>query len=454
MANLFDFLFPGMPKEEQPVQQPITIPLPNGGMMDDELAEFIKQNPGPAAMIGNNPNVVPSPQQLPVATQPVPSPVASLVEKVKQIAPQRVPASVSQSAPVADVISKLLEQNNSELSDAKQQRNQTQLMALLGKAGSEIGSAIAQTKPSDTSGYDTLLKMAGQPIDDIKSKHEMMSQGIKNVASQEALKNEMAKQDSNSSISKIGRDILKSAASQAGIKMDIPDNLSLANMEKILPGIENMANRKLMADSIKVKSDQLKSQQDEILKQRITQQTNTRYDRLTSPLIDRLENAKRIDKMIEKINTGEIIDSKTVSEQITGDLTQLIQGTRAALGDREEARIKTLYGLMNQIKGFAESKPTSVIPKAYVDQLAKETKILQAKYLEALQRRTKEMKVGVKNPVAEEIIQDRFDTYMGEYSKGHSPNVPSVDEVVEHNGKKYKFIGGNPADKNSWKLVK
>lgn len=341
-----------------------------------------------------------------------PSSAQALVDSLKDV------KAPSAQAPASDAIAKLLGQRSEEFEKAKGERSKLELLGLLGKAGEQIGAGIARVRPGETPVSDYLLRKAERPVEDINTLQGQERGAMANLAMQQQLTSDVAKADPNSPISQVGRQILLDMSKRAGMKLDpaLVQNISLAQQESLLKGIEGVASRQVMTEANKAKQDELSEIRRQGLNQRIENQTNTRFDKNTKDIRGALEGAGRIRGFIHEVESGKLVPSANVAAQLTNDISMLLAGRgTTALADREKSAINTLQTSIAKIKSYALSKPQSAIPKEYLNQLKQETDILEKKYFSTFKRASSEMQAGLKNDDAKDIVKNRHDEFMSSY---------------------------------------
>ncbi len=79
-----------------------------------------------------------------------------------------------------------------------------------------------------------------------------------------------------------------------------------------------------------------------------------------------------LNNLIEGIKNHEITDSKNVRNQLTNMLTTIEQNGGGTGHDRANMGIDSLYGRIQDLGSFVESKPLSSIPPEYLDQIQTE----------------------------------------------------------------------------------
>ena len=203
----------------------------------------------------------PSLKSAPAGSMPADDDKDALLDKLNKFTGK---TPVDSRMNTSDAISKLLGSNQADLDDAIKQRNQLQLLGMIEHVGNTAGNALTPlARPNSDADYQAhLATMAQAPIQDVMAKQALAREGLQNQASAQQLGQLMANSDENSSISSTARDILKQAAKSAQMNINIPDNLTAAQAEKLMPGIENMANRRVqMQNALMMKQMMMGNQQ-------------------------------------------------------------------------------------------------------------------------------------------------------------------------------------------------
>lgn len=351
-----------------------------------------------------------------------------------------LPKSVAGPTP----IELLLAGNGKEMAAAEDARNMNQLLAVLGKSGSQIGSAISMApKAADTSGFDALFKAADQPVKDVENRQDSAMKAIKGQSAQEQLKNEIAKEDPKSDISKIGRQILADAAKQAGSPLELPENISLSNMEKLLPGIESMANRRLAAQALAARTADARSDKKEMLDQRIESQTNNQVKSETENYTRNLDQAHRTQDMFKDLRAGKYKSAKNIIGALESDVSALLTGAKqTAVFDRSHAQINALSKTIEEYKSYLSSNPRNLLPEKYLGQLEEEVKTLKGAIIKNYDRKNKELMSGTNNDVKKKLINNRFSTQLNEL--GYDPaTLESKSELADKEPAIQSFMQSN-----------
>lgn len=154
-----------------------------------------------------------------------------------------------------------------QLKQAQQQRDMAQLANRLGMAGETIGSAIAQTQPVATKGFEENIKAADQYVNNIQEK----------LAAD--------KFDPNSHVSQVYRGLMK----RFGVK--VGDNVNANDLEKAFPVIEKAAEQEqnkqmdmlkaqYIQDARKQMAEERQGRKEEILQQNNAIKMNQQAEQL------------------------------------------------------------------------------------------------------------------------------------------------------------------------------
>jgi hypothetical protein len=507
MPGLFDYLFGnkdarddlnsgGMGSSMQPKEILPLNPLPKPGKdaTIGDLLAYEKSLKGPeqypllTGMPNTNNVAAPSPEvappvaETPPPVQPLPSrqPSAApnkLIENGKRI--KELQANpVQNAAPVGDVLSKLLGSNSDELKDAQQQRNQLQLMAILGRAGQQAGAAIANRaniKPDDEA-YRTLLAAAEQPVSDVKAEKAMASEALKNKKLESEAKTEMQKSNPNSDISKTYRDLYRKTTGK-----DAPSNTTATELEKLEPILARLHTSEENRKDRQLKMSELKSARDEkqlaknVVDMGYDLDSNRRGAGEMGKNQARVNAAGRVNELITQFPDYNMphIQAREVATSVAGLLNS---GSQSAVSQINELVPKTWQGSVAKIEEYIKGIPVGEKQQEFMKlmhetairerDLAKE-QILEAKFEKAYGTwgrvkkdnpdefyRVLAAKTGV--PVAEIEEMEQQEGFMGRYipkskekeseHNKHSPNNeverldPKSGKIVVYDAKTKKPI--------------
>jgi hypothetical protein len=211
-------------------------------------------------MLANGPDLIKAPNGMADSlmarsgdgmAKPVPAPVNKLasVPATGTRAPASAPVETGPRKPSPlDAILAKLNGNDDDMNAARANRNQLQFLSMLGQGTNQILGGATRTTP-DNGVLKQMMALAPQQVEDLQTDQKMAGEKLKNQETATKLYTDREKADPNSDISRVGRDVLREAAARAGMKINVTDNMSLSQQEKLLPGIEGMANRKLASDT-------------------------------------------------------------------------------------------------------------------------------------------------------------------------------------------------------------
>ncbi len=224
------------------------IPLPNGGMDGQALADYIKANPGPVATTGNNPaNTKDSEDE--EDDKDIKGPKLASAAKAKDDSDE----DEDEDDEEEDAATSKVKPSNPSDPNATPQNRQLTLQDLQN----------AQKRDNLIGGITGLL--GGSRARDIYDKHsgvaqlqqQLQSQGeiTKNTLAQYQLADEKEKNDVNSGASTLARNVLLSSAKQAGIQLGDISKMSASSIEKQFPSvahlIDTQANAQQRAEAAK-----------------------------------------------------------------------------------------------------------------------------------------------------------------------------------------------------------
>lgn len=252
------------------------LPQPNAGLIGNELDNAIKQNPGPVATTGFNPSVVvPSSDESKDEEESPDTNPASILTKLKNLKenPTKNPPLVQ------DTLAKLLGQNREDLAGANDQRNQLQLLAMLGHAGAQAGAALtplAHTMPDNTA-FNALMQAAQQPVSDIKMKQDLANETMKGKVLQGQAQTEIQKTDPTSAVSKAYRDLYEKTTHKP-----TDPGMSAMDIEKLEPALARMSTAEENAKNRRA-----------ILQQGMNTKEEVRRDKVDQHVGDMLESSRQ-----------------------------------------------------------------------------------------------------------------------------------------------------------------
>lgn len=223
------------------------IPQPNGGMNPQQLAAETALNPGPIATTGFNPNN-PGPVDAfkDLSKGPAPASNDSDSDEDEATPAAKAGGAVSKPSSVSDLLSKMQQSQPTQapvtadpnagmnaLVQAQKQAQAGQMLANLGRAGETIASGFSRGayKP-DNAFYEDLGKQAQQPVANQLQKQAFA--GTQNAQALQAMQvaDEKEKNDPNSSVSQLARQVMASTGKQAGINLGDISKLNASQIEK------------------------------------------------------------------------------------------------------------------------------------------------------------------------------------------------------------------------------
>lgn len=305
----------------------------------------------------------------------------SPIEKIKSSLSKRDNLKANPT-PNARSVSDLLSQlNGNDLNDAKQQRNQMQLMAMLGHAGETIGSAFTPSVKPDEAFYKSMLERSNQPVSDIEAAQKLNMEKLK----QHEL---LTKYDTNSPEANILRSLVKQVSPKAKLNMSDDDlnNASTATLENILKGIEGMANRQLSSDYLNHAKQVTKDAKDRVQddKDRSTFEKNVNASRASSrSVLGKAAQAQvSVDRLLDIVNNPNATAQDMSS--VSSDLSQVISGAATISGSAHQEYKNLATDYANGINYIFSHANAVNIPevKAHVADVANKMRDISSKVIQ------------------------------------------------------------------------
>ncbi len=415
------------------------LPLPNGGMEGPALDDYLKTHGGPVANIGFNPSAADNPKpKAPEAKEEDDSEddgdssrgPAGLLNKLQSLRsnPTKNPP------PIQDTLSKLLGQNNDELANARDQRGQMQLLAMLGLAGQQAGAALSPlgNVKTDPTAFNALMAASQQPVGDIKNKQDINNEILKGSVLKGQAQTEIQKTDPNSAVSQAYRDLYEKTTHK---KAD--PGMSAMDIEKLEPMLARMStaeeNSKNRANALAVargtkeldKKDKADTHVGDMLESsRQTKDVSQAY-------LDSYSASKAL-KLLKKYPDMNAMTPQETS-LITSEVAKIAQG---GVPGKEELKALKVNALPSWFASEAQKLTNNPIP-------AQAGKFMQKykDYLEELQNNAKEVindKItrvidtheGRMNPSTAKLYREKYVKPLEDSSKATKAH-PQDKEAIE-----------------------
>lgn len=135
-----------------------------------------------------------------------------------------------------------------DLKAAQERSNMLQAVLMMGKGAEKIGSSIAGTQ-SDANYLDSFKPFVHKPVEDVLTQRKAKREAIDTEAAAFSLANAKDADEPNSVASKFARDNLRALSHQANVPLQIPDNISAAELQKQFPTLMNVISAKMAQDA-------------------------------------------------------------------------------------------------------------------------------------------------------------------------------------------------------------
>lgn len=181
---------------------------------------------------------------------------------------------------------------------------------------------------------------------------------------------------------------------------------------------------------------------------------NTAYDNVIGKKYeDRLDAAQRVQDLIHKARTGQLIPSEMLGQQLATDIN-LLQSGKSTVSGTEHSRPNTLFGRIGTLEHFASGDPKAALTDADLGQMEKEAGILytdignqhQAKFSSWIKGQPKDIQPALNSRFQESRAQyfpqgsqgSRLDADSG---KGGAA-APTIDPKTMTREQKIKLLQG------------
>jgi hypothetical protein len=236
------------------------------------------------------------------------------------------------------------------LKEAEQRSRDIELASMLGKAFSQIGGGIAQTKAKadlgkmDTSVYDQLGKTSQRPLEELKRSVEM------------------EKDDPNSDASKSLRSMAKADLEKAGVKLDL-GSMSYNQLTSVFPHLSRMAERIESAKLRQQQAAETKRDREELKYAKMGSELNNKItEEIASSrsVFGKAANIKRSAEAIEQL-MGQMpdpnnLDSRQIKE-IARSLDSMLSMGAATVSGTKGLVPSSLAGDFNSIVEYISNIP-------------------------------------------------------------------------------------------------
>lgn len=280
-------------------------------------------------------------------------------------APDRSEPVSEQPAPSQSAIAQLLSRRNQapeadsdvQMALAMEGRNQNQLAALLGKAGSQIGAGIAglgggagaPMPKANTEIFDTIHESAAQPVKDVMLNRQQEAERMQ-LSSQHRM------MDPESDISQQYKAMLR----QAFPKMKMPDNLNAHDIQK--SGLVSLAQTMTNREAIQQQRADKSREKQEL-------QQDTRFSKLGDKLMSEMassrsafgkaantvRSAEALEQLTGNMNPNDL-DTRQITE-IARNLDAMLSSGQSTVAGMKKLLPETAMGSASKIQEYIMNMP-------------------------------------------------------------------------------------------------
>lgn len=357
----------------------------------------------------------------------------------------------------SDAINTLMGNQNQQLKEAIDRRNRIQFIANMGRAGDTINHALTplvdHSKDNNTF-YQDLAKQAEQPVSDLGTKQKLHSQVLENSIIGEQLKNKSESNDATSAISRASQSVFKKAAQQAGLdisKIGDIDTISSANLDKMLPGIENMANRSLQRDAMS-QNKQAASDQKAVQKQSqsLSQTQQLLESARGNPEVGQaLKDRYAASKALTLINRYPDTDKMEPAQVklLVAEVAKIAQGGAPTMGEMEALTPNTLSSKLSSVYQKLMNEPTPANAGKFIDKYKDYLNDLNTNAQNVVKEKFGRVIETRKKDLGDDNYNNLKEQYLTPFGVNDNKVHPQDDEAI-------KWAKANPTDPRAAVILK
>jgi hypothetical protein len=310
----------------------------------------------------------------------------------KKSAPKSAPAKKDDATPEApkdymqDLLNKIYGKGlgDEDLKDAQAQRNKTQLIMNLSKAGNLVGEGLSRgTIKANNDIQDSILKNADQPIQDIKARRDAKMQGIETGLKASDLMDKEKLRDPASNISSAYRNMALQLNPKLGAQPDF-SSMSAEGIKALLP----MVDASIKMDFLKMQKEQMGKQKQEEHYNKAEADVGNKIEQLYSTrgaagrAAVMTQAADRLNAYANQFKDKNQMTPQDV-EMLVKDLGTMMSGGVATEGSSKRLMPPTLSTKFANLVQLVSSAPSGANMKEFVDKMqnaANELKNVSTKY--------------------------------------------------------------------------
>lgn len=276
----------------------------------------------------------------------------------------------------------------------------------------------------------------------------------------------LAMNDSNSPQNKAFQNMLKGFAPK-GIDLS---GVTIGMHGNYFPQLANVAMmgamKGAMVNAMQERADVMK----EGLNQRDTTTAQSQAAHAANQFQPRLEGAARIHDIFEGIKNGSIKGNVAAKSLILSEIQRLETGaSNPAFEGQTQKEMSTMAERLGELSQKLSGNPQDTVPPEVMNQLQTLSSDLGKNYMKQADSAYDVMSAGAR-PGQKSVLnaqrQALHDTYRPRFGFWHgekTENAPSQSvapaggpqpgQIEEHDGKKYKFKGGDPSKQENWETM-
>jgi hypothetical protein len=339
--------------------------------------------------------------------------------------------AVAPPVSVKDYIGSRLSDKGGALKDAQREAGRNRGIANITEGLGQITAGAVGANNFNAAAYKGLHDDANQPIEDAQAQAKAKLGELQELDAEGNYNRAAALRDPDSTQSTIARNVAQRELQKYGADPKMVDGMSAADvkefMDKTLARMDNNASREQIAkhhrEDLALRRKTLDNQQNESRLIRSTNNANRRVDGNTTIKtgFNRIDKATNAEHVIAAIESGDIKDSESISQQLTSMITNIELGGGGGVSDREHTAIKSLQGSVANMKAYVTGNPGGTIPAPMLEQVKREIQVLKRGTLENVDKARKSLVAGTQVPAERDAINGRIDSYLEEH--GYDPSA-------------------------------
>jgi hypothetical protein len=362
-------------------------------------------------IIGDRSNLGPLNKDQAVESQSLEKKISPEIKKEISSNPSKAKEDAVAKIDEANQVLSSKDTSDKEYEDAVKQRNMNQFIATMAQAAERIGYSLAganaQVLKPDLTFTNKMMEQAGQPLVDLKEKRKSKLEKME-------LEKEQAKNDPNSSISKLYRDALAQVSPEMASKVS---TMSASEVEKAFPTIsaainavesrksrefvarENAANRQLQRDQMSEEKEQRQQAS-------FQQKFNDSLNKLSKEKADSQSNMDTAYGLADAATK-----SSASAQSLSKAVVKAVEGAGARVSDKDVQNALGDAGLSGELISYIQNRASGTIPRYKAEDIKKMLEVMRKIHDKKFNDRSLEMvhrQAQLSGKSKDQIIKESF----------------------------------------------